>query len=263
MIAYLFLLSLVVLPPKSQEAKMPIQQRAEFEVASVKPSPPRGVIGHLVYPGGRVVIGHSTLAMLIEFAFDVELFQVSGGPAWTRDYQYRYDIEALPPSTSKSSKSNPSTDKAPLNQEQREMLQALLIDRFQLQFHRETRQGPVYLLTLGKGPLKLKEVKDQGEFEWVGSLAGAALNGDGLAGKNISMPVLAQRLSRYLEKPVFDQTGLKGFFDFKYQYATDEAQPDLISCILTSLQGIGLKLKPSQGPVDTIVIDHAEKASAN
>jgi uncharacterized protein (TIGR03435 family) len=53
-----------------------------------------------------------------------------------RDYQYRYEIEARPPSTSKSSKANPSTPKAPLNGEQREMLQSLLIDRFQLQFHR-------------------------------------------------------------------------------------------------------------------------------
>ncbi len=221
------------------------------------------MIGCLVYPGGRVVIGNSTLQMLIEYVFDVQWFQVSGGPAWMRDHQYRYDIEARPPSTFKSSKANPSTPKAPLNQEQREMLQALLIDRFQLQFHRETRQGPVYLLTLGKGALKLKEVKDKGEFEWVGSLQGAGINGDGLTGKNISMPVLAQRLSQYLKKPVFDQTGLKGFFDFRIEYATDDAQPDIISCILTSLQGIGLKLKPSQGPVETIVIDHVEKPSAN
>jgi uncharacterized protein (TIGR03435 family) len=77
------------------------------------------------------------------------------------------------------------------------------------------------------------------------------------------MPVLGQRLSWYLQKPVFDQTGLKGFFDFRFEYATDEAQPDVTACIVTSLQGIGLKLKPSQGPVETIVIDHAEKPSAN
>ena len=79
------------------------------------------------------------------------------------------------------------------------------------------------------------------------------------------MPVLAQRLSPYVKKPVFDQTGLKGFFDFeyKYRYDNDEAQPDDISCIVTSLQELGLKLKPSRGPVETIVIDHAEKPSAN
>jgi uncharacterized protein (TIGR03435 family) len=112
--------------------------------------------------------------------------------------------------------------------------------------------------------LKLKEVKHESEFEWLGSVAGGSINGDGLAGKNISMPVLAQRLSRYLQKPVFDQTGLKGFFDFRFEYAIDDAQPDVTSCILTSLRGLGLKLNPpSQGPVETIVIDHAEKPSAN
>ncbi len=180
-----------------------------------------------------------------------------------RDPQFRYQIEAIPPSTSKSSQLNPSTPKAPLSEEQRQMLQSLLMDRFQLQFHHETRQGPVYLLTLGKGDLKLKEVKHESEFEWVGSVAGAAINGDGLAGRNISMPVLAQRLGDYLKKPVFDQTGINGYFDFKIDYAPGEAQPDIVSCIVTSLQGLGLKLKPSQGPVDTIVIDHAEKASPN
>lgn len=243
---------------------MPAQQRAEFEVASVKPSPPSGGVrffGSRVYPGGRVVIGNAKLELLIQYAFDVQPFQVSGGPAWMRDYQCRYEIEARPPSTSKSSQENLSSPN--LNPEQREMLQSLLIDRFQLQFHRETRQGPLYLLTLGKRAPKLTEVKDEGKFEWVGSVAGAGINGDGLAGKNISMPVLALRLSAYLEKPVIDQTGLKGLFDFKFVYATDDAQPDIVSCILTSLQGIGLKLKKSQGPVETIVIDHAEKPSAN
>ena len=265
MIARLFLLSAMALPVKSQEAKTPVQQRTEFEVASVKPlgSGKGGFIGWHVYPGGRVVISHSTLRMLIEFAFDVQPFQISGDPDWAHDLQYRYEIEALPPANSESSKTNPSTPKAPLNPEQREMLQSLLMDRFQLQFHRETRQGPVFLLTLGKGDLKLKEVKHDSEFEWVGSVKGAGISGDGLAGKNISMPVLAQRLSAYLEKPVFDQTGLKGFFDFRYEYATNEEKPDVISCIITSLQGIGLKLKASQGPVETIVIDHAEKPSAN
>lgn len=262
-VACLSLIPGAVWPAKSQETKTPEQRRPEFEVASVKPSGPSGFIGCETYPGGRVLIGHLTLQMLITYAFDVAPFQVSGGPSWVRDLQYRYDIEARPPSTSKSSKFNPSTPKAPLNQEQREMLQALLMDRFHLQLHRESRRGPVYYLTLGRGPLKLKEVKNEGEFEWVGSLQGAGINGDGLAGKNISMPVLAQRLSPYMRKPVIDQTGLKGFFDFSIEYASDGARPDITSCILTSLQGIGLKLKPSEGPIETLIIDHAEKPSAN
>jgi uncharacterized protein (TIGR03435 family) len=78
------------------------------------------------------------------------------------------------------------------------------------------------------------------------------------AGDGATPPVV------YLQKPVLDRNELKGYFDFEYKYDNDEeAHPDVISCIVTSLQALGLKLKPSQGPVETIVIDHAEKPSAN
>jgi uncharacterized protein (TIGR03435 family) len=56
-----------------------------------------------------------------------------------------------------------------------------------------------------------------------------------------------------------DQTGLKGAFDFKFEYAADDAQPDIIASIFASIQGLGLKLEAAKGPVETLVIDHAEK----
>jgi uncharacterized protein (TIGR03435 family) len=77
------------------------------------------------------------------------------------------------------------------------------------------------------------------------------------------MPELATRLSGYLDRPVVDQTGLKGSYDFKYEYSTDESTFDVVSCIFGSVQGIGLKLKPAKGPVDVIVIDHVERPSEN
>jgi uncharacterized protein (TIGR03435 family) len=247
----------------SAQAKPQPQNLPEFEVASLKPSNPKrsGGVGWLTYPGGRVVIGHSTLEMLIEFAFDVHAFQISGGPGWINDDQY--DIEARAPATSKSSKANPSSPKAPLSDEQRQMLQALLIDRFHLKFHRSTREGTVYVLVVGNKELKLTERKDKGDFSWVGSPRGGAINGDGMAGENISMPVLATRLSRYLGHPVLDKTRLKGFFDFKFEYASDDANADVIASIFTSVQGIGLKLKTAKGPVETIFIDHVDKPSEN
>ena len=66
-----------------------------------------------------------------------------------------------------------------------------------------------------------------------------------------------------LDRPVLDQTGLKGSYDFKFEYAPDDPRPDIISSIFASVQGIGLKLEAAKGPVETIVIDHAEKPSAN
>jgi uncharacterized protein (TIGR03435 family) len=238
-----------------------------FEVASIKPSSAQGgrmeINGFYTYPGGRVVGRGCTLAYLIDLAFDIQSFQISGGPSWIHDD--RFEIEARPPASSLSSQATPLSIKAPPNAEQRQMLQALLADRFQMKFRREIEQGPVYLLLKKSGPLQLEAAKDQGksDFSWVGGLRGGIISGNGLVGTNISMPILASRLSRYLERPVLDQTGITGFFDFKFAYAPDEPHPDVLSAILASAQGIGLKLASSRGPVETITIDHVEKPSSN
>ena len=86
--------------------------------------------------------------------------------------------------------------------------------------------------------------------------------GGGIAGENASMPLLAVRLSRYLMRPVFDRTGMPGSFHFLFRYSA-AILIDVTSTIFTSVQGLGLKLEPARGPVETIVIDHAEKPSAN
>jgi hypothetical protein len=95
-----------------------------FDVASIKPSPPTGHLGYLTYPGGRVNFGHCTLEMLIEFAFDLQKFQIAGGPGWI--HTDRYEIDARVPPSSKSSKAHPSVPNAPMSSEQRAMLGTLL-----------------------------------------------------------------------------------------------------------------------------------------
>ena len=87
--------------------------------------------------------------------------------------------------------------------------------------------------------------------------------GDCLAGVNESMSDLARRLSRYLGRPVLDRTGLSGSFDFRTEYRSDDEHPDLITMILAAVQDLGLNLEASKGPIDTIVIEHAERPSAN
>ena len=89
------------------------------------------------------------------------------------------------------------------------------------------------------------------------------ISGDGMAGENISMPILASRLSGYLQRSVLDRTRITGFYDFTFHYDSDEQHPDVVSAILASAQGIGLKLESSRGPVETIAIEHAEKPSSN
>jgi uncharacterized protein (TIGR03435 family) len=239
----------------------PATNTRAFEVASIRPSPPTGHLGYLTYPGGRVHFGHSTLEMLIENALDVQSFQIDGGPGWIRTE--RYEIDARVPAESESSKVNPSVPNAPMNAEQREMLLTLLADRFQLQFRRETRNSPVYFLVKGNNALKLERTKTVSDFPWVGSPNNGDVRGDGIAGRSASMPVLADRLSFSLGRPVRDQTEIKGFFDFRYDYVSDDPHPDVISTIITSVEQLGLRLESGKGPVEAIVIDRAEKPSPN
>jgi uncharacterized protein (TIGR03435 family) len=143
------------------------------------------------------------------------------------------------------------------------MLQALLEDRFGLKYSKETREGPVYLLVRGKGPLRLEAAKDKYAYPWSGGLRGGMITGDGMAGINESMSDLAWRLSRYLEHPVIDRTGIGGSFDSRVEYRSDEPRPDIVALILSCTQELGLKLEGARGPVETIVIERAEKPSAN
>lgn len=234
-----------------------------FEVASVKPTDPKtNNTGLSTYPGGRITASRYTLELLIEDAFDVQSFQISGGPRWINDD--RYDIVAKPPASSQSSRANPLYPKAPPNTEQRKMLQALLIDRFQLKYHRESKEGMIYLLARGTKNLKLQDAKNKTLFPWAGALRGGVFSGDGLAGINESMADLAKRLGRYLGHLVLDKTGLTGSYDFRIEYTTaDGSRPDVISSIISCLQDLGLKLEASRGQMDTIVIDSAARPSTN
>ena len=234
----------------------------EFEVATIKPADPKVGIANalLTRPGGRITAMGCTLQYLVMEAFDVKDFQISGGPSWI--HSTGYDIEAKAPEISSSSKSNPVNPKNPPNEEERRMLQSLLMDRFQLKSHRESKEGPVYILMKGNNALKLKSPQDEDAFPWVGGESGP-LSGSGFRGTNISMAQLSARLSGFLHRPVLDQTGIQGSYDFEYQTGNNDPDADFLSLVITSINEIGLKLKSAKGPVEAIVIDHVEIPSAN
>lgn len=217
--------------------------------------------GVFTFPGGRVTANKCTLFGLIGFAFDLQPYQVSGGPRWINED--RYDIVAEPPASSESRNASPRDPAMPLNAEQRLMLQALLVDRFRLKYHTEAKQGPVYLLLQGGKDPKMQDAKNKDTRQWAGGLGGGGITGDGLRGMNESMGDLAKRLSLYLERPVLDRTELKGSFDFRVAYSSGDPHPDIISAILGSVQELGLKLQAARSPVETLVIESAEKPSEN
>ena len=232
-----------------------------FEVASVVVSTGTEMNGFYTYPGGRVACHGCDIRYLLQNAFNVQGYQLSGAPM--RNASDRYDIEAKPPAASKASQAMPPNPKTAPNEEQRQMLQSLLVERFRLQYHRDDQEGPVYGLIRRGGPLHMEDSKDKTAYPWSGGLSGGAIMGYGMSGQNESMPDLAWRLSRYLEKPVIDRTCLTGSFDFRAEYSGDEERPDVVSMILTTVQQLGLKLEPSRGPVETIVVERLEKPSAN
>lgn len=232
-----------------------------FEVASVKsPGPQDRIITLYNYPGGRVVISLYTFALLIREALGVQRFQVVGAPAWVDSE--RFMIEAKPPASSKLSSFKPSNPEAPLVEEQRQMLLALLMDRFHLKFHRESREGVVYLLTKGPKEPRFEPPKHPEYRMFFAGLLGGG-NGTVEAG-NATTEFIASQLSRSMGSPVLDRTGLAGPFDFTLEHVYDPGgHDDLVTIAQGTVSALGLKLERSRGPVETILVDHLEKPSEN
>jgi uncharacterized protein (TIGR03435 family) len=225
-----------------------------FEVASIKPASPDATErGITQTPGGRLSTSNATVKQLVYLAYQVMPVQVSGGPDWAGSAGF--DIEAKPAA--------PNPDRKQF----RLMIQKLLADRFQLKFHMETKQLPVYELVVGKRGAKLTEDKSENPEVSMRNLRGE------LHGVKATMPMLAGSLTRVLQRQVVDETGLKGAYSFTLQFqpdqvrsrADDSGAPDIDGAsIFTALQEqLGLSLKAGKGPVEVLVIDSAEKPSAN
>jgi uncharacterized protein (TIGR03435 family) len=250
--------------PNSAAAKLP-----EFEVATIKLSDIKlgGKAGPYTYPGGKVEIGFASLKSLVQFAFDVQSFQVTVPEKWMTETLY--DISAIPPDDSPARKLNPPDIGMPMNVEQCQMLQSLLISRFGLKYHIESKEGPVYFLDKSKRGLtravKPTDPKDRGE---VPKMIVLIHGGDDvteqypLYGRNTTMAYTAQRLSQYLNHPVIDRTGIEGVFDFDIP-GTNDLQTDISTAIFGEVKQLGLTLKAGKGPVETIVVDSATTPTAN
>ena len=225
--------------------------RPAFEVASVKPNRAGGGFAINTPPGG-VIATNTTLKFLVQQAYSVQDFQVSGGPGWL-DTE-RYNIDAKAPS-------QVTGDQLML------MLQVLLENRFRLIVHRGTKEVPAYFLSVGKSGPKLHEPSSEGAAN------GFRMGTSRLSGRRVSMSGLTDVLTQLLRHPVSNRTGLTGFFDLALEWSPDETQlrgpQDAIGdsagpSIFTAIQEqLGLKLESTKSPIDVLVIDKAEKPSEN
>jgi uncharacterized protein (TIGR03435 family) len=232
-----------------------------FAAATIKPPDPAAryrKAGFYGEPGGRIFFG-GNMNMLVENAFNLQDYQVDGGPDWGASQWF--EISAVPPENSLSR--NIQVRNAEPTAEQRLMLQSLLRDRFGLKSHLQTKEGEVYILTRGSKPLQLKPPKDPASDPRAIVMMKQGGIADGEAeGTNTNTDYLALRLSRYLQLPVLNQTGITGSYDY-YLPPIDPENHDIQAAVLNVVDRLGLKIKRGRGPIQTLVIDHVEQPSEN
>jgi uncharacterized protein (TIGR03435 family) len=250
--------------PHSARAINAFAGMPRFDAVSIKPATAtdQQINAIYPYPDGRIFCAHCTLEFLTSLAFGLGDWQITGTADWNLlAGNPRYDINATAPESYNSAPDQ--SHKSPLTEQQRQMLKSLLIDRFQLQGHSETRSDTVYILERGDQPLRLAPPLHPNESHWAGGVHGGSIGADtGIAGRNISMPEFGNHISAVLKRPVIDHTGLTGSFDFECR-ATDPAPSDVASALAASMHALGLKLTPAKGPVEVLVIDHIDRPHDN
>ena len=199
-----------------------------------------------VFPGGRVVIRDKTLKDLIASAYNVHLWQISGGEEWTG--KMAFNIETTLPETKQLDP----------------MLWNLLTERFRLQFHEGTKTDTVYLLSRSPKTLQLRPAKVTRSAQ----LAIRRVGGDWVL-EDATLPQLAEFTSDFIvHGRVIDITGLSGAFDFRSRVSETQSAAKSkplgnTSSFLSALDEMGLNLKSSKGPAAYFVIDRATKPSSN
>jgi uncharacterized protein (TIGR03435 family) len=260
----------------------PEEKRVAFEVASVKPDTSGSGMVMIRPPvGGRFTATNARVKMLVSLAYKLPNFAISGGPGWIDTDGFDIEAKAADPKVS--------------IEEMRPMLQSLLEDRFQLKVRIETREVPVYAITLPKGPARLPEAKEGGCREMDPSkplppppppgqfpptpCGGFFMGPNHLEGGKISMTQLVNALTNILGQPVIDKSGFTGTFDVKLDFTAEGTAfragpapaglpaPNFDNSgptIFTALQDVlGVKLESTKGPQETLYIDHVEKPSEN
>jgi uncharacterized protein (TIGR03435 family) len=237
----------------SQEPAVPMAPNAvpSFEVATIKLTDPSDTSRGFHISGRSIYIENEDLEALISVAYSIHKVQIVDAPAWFA--KNRYDI-----------KGTPDVAGVPDLHQYQLMIQHLLADRFQLKFNREKRELSVYAIKVAKGGPKIAKSSRDPQ-----SLPDQTGNGGGaMRFTNVSMADFTLGMQEFLEKPVVDQTGLSGRFDFELHWTPDNApasdDPNAPPDIFTAVQEeLGLKIDSTKALVNVLAIVHAEHPSEN
>jgi uncharacterized protein (TIGR03435 family) len=225
-----------------------------WEVATVRRSDPDGKEDAFVVVGRHVKIENRPLENLLLIGYGVQKSQIVGAPEWVKTEHF--DVDGVT-----------DVDGQPNVLQIQSLMRKLLAERFGLKLHHEQRVMPVYALTLAKGAVKMAASKgdpsglpDETVYENGGERT--------LQMTNVTLKDLALMMKVFLDRPVVDQTGLQGRYDFQLEYTFDElrATPDANAApsVFTAVQEqLGLKLEPTRLAADVVVIDKVERPGAN
>ena len=248
---------------KLPEAPKPMaaDAKAVFEVATIKPSNPAAQGKLMTIKGRQVLTINTALSDLISFSYGLHIRQVIGGPSWMESE--KYDITG-----------QPEGQGMPNVNQMRDMIRALLADRFKLTTHRETRELSAYALVVAPGGPKMTKNDNNPN-----GLPGLLFRGLGnLPVTNATMGDFAGVMQlAVLDRPVIDKTGLQGRWDFTLTWTPDETQfasfgvriptptdPNAPPVLFTAIQEQAcLKFESVRAPVEVLVIDRVERPSEN
>jgi uncharacterized protein (TIGR03435 family) len=228
-----------------------------FEVASIRLHNGRVQSVSSRFVGDRFIGEALSADNLISFAYDLKSYQVFGAPRWADSKNLdcdRYDVNGK------------AEGGVTLNRDQaRVMLQNLLADRFQLKFHREMREMPIYALVVARSGHKLKESSPDAQS--MGRMRSAG-KGAELSVTKGTMAQLALQFSggNGVDRPVIDRTELSGNYDYTLTWApglAPGADTDAVDVYTAFQEQLGLRLEPSRAAIEVLVIDHLEKPSEN
>jgi bla regulator protein blaR1 len=229
---------------------------AKFEVASIRPTPAGERSSSTHTNNGNVRTHNTSVARLIQLAYDVQDYQVIGGPGWAQSEGY--DINAKFDSDAEKDESAATRDRL-----LRARAKNLLAERFQLKLREDTKELPIYVIIAAKGGLRLKPSEQSGQ-----SMNTNRSNSAGkITATGAKLDGLADVLGNILRRPVRNETGLDGRFDFELTWTSDEGLDAVDAAgpsIFTALQEqAGLKLESKKGPVRMLVIEQLERPSEN
>ena len=261
--------------PPSSGAPSTVEGPISYDVVSIKPYRDKdsGSHIHVSEDTDSFIATGLTAKYLIELAYEVRDFQISGGPSWAESEKYA--ISAKMDNDTLQALKKLSREQA-IGRRQL-MLQSLLAERFNLKLSHSTKELPIYALLVNKNGPKLPASKEASGRQGYSSHKRGELIATGA-----SMSSFADRLSRELGRKVEDKTGLQDRYDFTLHWTPERLAPVLASAadnnqgpaapaldsswpsIFTALQEqLGLRLESQKGPVETLIIESIEKPSAD